>query len=104
MTDQERKELERRIAVETHKLNGGDVDVNTENFAGWKEFTGWEFDWVNNNYRIAAPKKRKIKLEAWLNKEYGCIEYRTQPHGFFDDADWTRLPVLDQKVEVEDGS
>lgn len=99
MTNEERKELARRIAVETHKLNGGRVEIKPEGL-DWREFDRWHFDWIRCDYRIAEPKKRKIKLEAWMNKTYGCVEYRRYPHGFFGNSEWTRLPDLDQEIEV----
>lgn len=106
MTDQEREELKRRIAVETHMLNGGNIEALSKIYPEnrWYAHEGIDFRWKEFHYRIVEPKKRKIKLEAWRNPQGKLLLLTDDQVEFLNitPRKWIHLPALDQYVEIEE--
>lgn len=99
MTNEERKELERRISVMQAYLDGKKIESSRRLYVDFLPAENPVWNWEFYNYRIAEPVK-KIKLEAWLDNETGSLGHYVEDCSGVEAPRFTRLPDLDIETEV----
>ena len=69
------KDLNKKIQVMTHYLNGGEVEfsfIDEMDKCVWSDCKNPQWNWVVSDYRIKEQKK-KVVIEKWLMQgDTGC--------------------------------
>ena len=74
---------------------GKEIEIANVGSSNWKPIETPMWAWNSNDYRIAAPKPKKVKFLCWYD---GDRLLHLAEHVVVED--WKRIPELDKEVEV----
>ena len=91
------KTTQEMIEVMQHYANGGEIErLSLDGF--WEAWKAPDWNWGMIDYRIAQPKKKKVKVLAFFN---GVTLVWYAEDAKYSMA-WRRVPSEDKIIEVEE--
>ena len=88
--------LEQKIEIMQAFANGAKIEYLGT--GGWVPVEKPFWDWSRNEYRIAKPEPKKVKLLAWFDTMTLRLSWLGE--GSAVSGDWQRVPAEDKEITL----